>query len=83
VLPLVSRPSLPNITGGRSQGVKVKNKEMKLTAIIIELVGIATVGAGIGLELGQGGDVYLVMITVGSVLVAGGGFLWSKVYHRK
>ena len=56
---------------------------MKLTAIIIELVGIATVGAGIGLELGQGGDVYLVMITVGSVLVAGGGFLWSKVYHRK
>ena len=56
---------------------------MRLTAIIIELVGITVIGAGIGLELALGGEIYLVVITIGSVLVAGGGLLWSKVYHRK
>ncbi len=46
--------------------------------IIIELVGIAVVGTGIGLELSQGGTVYLVVITVGSCLVAVGGVIWGK-----
>ena len=51
---------------------------MRLVAIIIELVGIGTIGTGIGLELAQGGDVYLVVITIGSVLVASGGVIWGK-----
>ena len=51
---------------------------MKLVAIIIELVGITTIGAGIGLELALGGEIYLVVITIGSVLVATGGVIYGK-----
>ena len=46
--------------------------------IVIELVGISVVGTGIGLELSQGGDIYLVVITIGSCLVAAGGVIWGK-----
>ena len=50
----------------------------KLIPIIIELVGISVVGTGVGLELALGGDIYLVMITGGSLLVAAGGIIWGK-----
>ncbi len=53
-------------------------KKKHLIPICIELVGIAVVGAGIGLELAQGGAVYLIMITAGSCLVAAGGIIWGK-----
>lgn len=53
-------------------------KKKHLIPITIELVGISVVGAGIGLELAFGGEVYLVMITGGSLLVATGGILWGK-----
>lgn len=56
---------------------------MLLTAIIIELVGIATVGTGIGLELAQGGSIYLVLITAGSLLVATGGVLFGKFFKMR
>ena len=56
---------------------------MRLTAIIIELVGIATIGTGIGLELALGGDIYLVVITVGSCLVATGGIIYGKFMRSK
>lgn len=50
----------------------------KLIPIIIELIGVSTVGAGIGLELALGGEIYFVMITTGSLLVALGGIIWGK-----
>ena len=50
--------------------------------IIIELIGISTVGAGIGLELALGGQVYLVVITFGSLLIAVGGVIWGKFMRR-
>jgi len=50
----------------------------KLIPIIIELVGISTVGAGIGMELAQGGTIYLIVITTGSCLIAVGGVVWGK-----
>ncbi len=53
-------------------------KKRKLIPIVIELVGISTIGAGIGLELAQGGSIYLIMITTGSCLVALGGIVWGK-----
>ena len=56
---------------------------MQLVAIIIEVIGIATIGTGIGLELVQGGAVYLVMITVGSLLLASGGIIWGKFLRRR
>ena len=50
--------------------------------ITIELVGVAMIGAGIGLELSVGGDVYLVVITIGSCLVAAGGVIWGKFMRK-
>jgi hypothetical protein len=51
---------------------------MLLVAILIELGGIAVIATGIGLELARGGEIYLVMITLGSLLVATGGIIWGK-----
>ena len=56
---------------------------MLLTAIIIELVGIATTGVGIGMELMHGGEIYLVVITCGSCLVALGGVLFGKFFKMR
>ena len=53
-------------------------KKNRLIPIVIELVGISIVGTGIGLELALGGEVYLVMITIGSLLIATGGIIFAK-----
>lgn len=53
-------------------------KRLRLIPIGIELVGISVIGIGIGLELTQGGEIYLVVITLGSCLVAAGGVIWGK-----
>lgn len=58
-------------------------KKKHLIPIIIELIGISTVSAGIVLELAQGGAIYLVMITAGSLIVATGGFLYAKILREK
>ena len=50
----------------------------RLWATAIECVGIAVTGVGIGCELAFGGDVHLVVITIGSCLVSVGGLLWAK-----
>ena len=54
----------------------------KLIPIIIELVGISAVGTGIGLEISLGGQIYLVVITIGSCLIAAGGIIWGKFMGR-
>jgi len=56
---------------------------MLIVAVLIELIGIAVTGTGIGLEIAQGGEVYLVMITAGSCLVALGGILFGKFFKMK
>lgn len=53
-------------------------KRKHLIPILIELIGISTVGIGIGLEIAFGGEAYLVVITVGSLLIATGGIIWGK-----
>ena len=53
-------------------------KKKHMIPIVIELIGISVVGTGIGLELALGGQIYLVMITAGSCLVAAGGVIWGK-----
>ena len=50
----------------------------KLIPIIIELVGISAVGTSIGLEISLGGQIYLIVITIGSCLLAVGGVIWGK-----
>ena len=56
---------------------------MKLLSIGLELAGIATVGTGIGVELATGADTALVVITIGSCLVASGGVIWGKFMRRQ
>lgn len=56
---------------------------MKLLAIALELVGIAGIGTGIGIELSLGADIGFVVITVGSLLVAGGGIVWGKFLRNR
>jgi len=56
---------------------------MKLLPIILELLGVAAVGCGIGIEIGMGADVGYVVITIGSVLVATGGIIWGKFMKRR
>ena len=56
-------------------------KKKHLIPIVLELIGIGTIGAGIGLELAQGGVIYLVIITTGSLLVTGGSIIWGKFMH--
>ena len=56
---------------------------MKLLPIILELVGISTIGTGIGIELVLHADIGLIIITVGSVLVATGGIIWGKFMRNR
>ena len=56
----------------------MKEHTVKLWATAIECAGIAVTGVGIGCELAFGGELHLVVITVGSCLVSIGGLLWAK-----
>lgn len=50
----------------------------KLLPILLELVGIGTIGAGIGVEIATHADLGWAMVTSGSCLVAIGGVIWGK-----
>ncbi len=54
----------------------------KIIPITIELVGIATIGVGIGVELATHADIGWAAVTTGSCLVAVGGVIWGK-FTRK
>jgi hypothetical protein len=56
---------------------------MLLAAILIELIGIATTSTGIGMELMHSGEIYLVVITTGSCMVALGGVLFGKFFKTR
>lgn len=51
---------------------------MKAIPIALELIGIITVSVGIGVELMTGAHIGVVVITIGSCLVATGGVIWGK-----
>lgn len=55
---------------------------MRLVAIVVEVIGIATVAAGIGLEMAFRADWAYIVLGIGSVLVAGGGMIYAKFYKR-
>jgi hypothetical protein len=50
----------------------------KIIPITIELVGVAIVGTGIGVELATHADIGWATVTCGSCLVAIGGIIWGK-----
>ncbi len=50
----------------------------KLLPIALELMGIAAIGAGIGVEVATHAEIGWVLVTTGSLLVAAGGVIWGK-----
>lgn len=58
-------------------------KGRKLFPITLELVGIAVVGCGIGIELMMREAIGAVIITSGSCLIAIGGVIWGKFMRGK
>jgi len=50
----------------------------KLLPITLEIVGIAAIGIGIGVELATHADIGWAVVTTGSCLVAIGGVIWGK-----
>jgi hypothetical protein len=46
--------------------------------IAIELIGIAGIGVGIGIELATHADLGWAVVTSGSCMVAIGGVIWGK-----
>ena len=56
-------------------------KRLRLLPVVLELVGIATVGMGIGVELAAHANIGYLVITIGSLLVATGGVIWGKFMH--
>lgn len=55
----------------------------KLIPITIELIGIATIGVGIGVELATHADIGWGLVTTGSCLVAIGGVIWGKFIRKE
>jgi hypothetical protein len=51
--------------------------------ITIELIGIAGIGVGIGIELATHADVGWAVVTTGSCLVAIGGVIWGKFMRAR
>lgn len=49
-----------------------------ITAVSIELLGIAAVATGLGYEIGHGAELGYILISSGGVLVASGGILFGK-----
>ncbi len=56
--------------------------KMKLVPITLELVGVASIGVGIGVELATHADAGWAAVTTGSCLVAIGGVIWGKFARR-
>ena len=54
----------------------------KLVPIALELVGIAAIGVGIGVELAAHADIGWVVVTTGSCLVAVGSIIWGKFMRK-
>ena len=51
--------------------------------ITIELIGIAVVSAGLALEVVFKANTFMIVITAGSLIVAGGGIIWGKFTKGK
>ncbi len=57
--------------------------KMTLFPIILEVIGIAAIGVGIGVELAAHADIGWATVTTGSCLVAIGGVIWGKFMRRE
>ncbi len=51
---------------------------MRVLAIVIELLGIAAISVGIGIEMSFHASVGWFVISIGSLLIAAGSIIWAK-----
>ena len=56
---------------------------MFIFAVALEVVGVAIIGTGIGIEIVSHAEIGYLIITVGSLLVAGGGVVFGKFVRRR
>jgi hypothetical protein len=54
----------------------------RLIPVTIEVVGVAVIGVGIGVELATHADIGWAIVTTGSCLVAIGGVIWGKFMRK-
>jgi len=54
----------------------------KLIPVTIEVVGVAAIGVGIGVEMATHADIGWAIVTTGSCLVAIGGVIWGKFMRK-
>lgn len=57
-------------------------KKLFIVSVVVEVVGIAAVGLGVGVELTLGADLGYILITMGALIVAGGGLLFAKFVRK-
>ncbi len=57
-------------------------EKSKLLPVALELIGVAAIGTGIGVELATHADIGWAVVTTGSCLVAIGGVIWGKFVRR-
>jgi hypothetical protein len=55
----------------------------KLLPVTLEIVGIAAIGVGIGVELATHADIGWAIVTTGSCLIAVGGVIWGKFMRER
>lgn len=58
-------------------------KKKFLYPTIIEVVGIIIVAIGIGIEVSKEAELGFILITGGSVLIAAGALIYSKLIYSK
>ena len=61
--------------------MKIAEKAL-LWALAVELAGLITTGAGIGIEVAARAELGYVLITGGSCLIAAGGVIFAKFMKR-
>ncbi len=55
----------------------------QLIPVSMEVIGVAAIGVGIGVELATRADIGWALVTSGSCLVAIGGVIWGKFMRRR
>lgn len=53
-----------------------------MSAVVVEIIGIAVTSGGIIFEYYSGETIGFVIITVGSVIIAAGSLFYAKVYRH-
>jgi len=58
-------------------------RKMMLLPITLEVIGIAAIGVGIGVEIATHADLGWTLVTAGSCLLAIGSVIWGKFMRRE